>query len=358
MKVRQAVAKTGLYAPPLEGRAGGDLLLLDFNESTVPPPPQVVAAINGFLEAGRARVYPEYQPFLARLAAYAGVPEQQLILTNGSDQALDIIVRALVSEGDEVVFPRPGFAMIPQIAGVHGAKVVSPQYRPDMSFPVDEVLEAVTPRTRLIALTSPNNPTGTLVAPGELQAILERVADVPVLVDEAYFEYTGLTHVVFLARHDNLVITRTFSKAFALAGLRVGYAISNPAFIGELAKVRGPYDVNMLAVTAAATLLEQQTEWRGYIEEVMTRAKPMVERFFDEHGVPYFKGSANFMLVEPGDATDAYEFLKRNRILVRPQREPIAGTFRLSVGTVADMTRFMGVYSDYLGAPRATAQDE
>ena len=158
MKVRQAVAKTGLYAPPLEGRTDSDLLLLDFNESTVPPPPRVVAAINGFLEAGRARVYPEYQPFLAKLAAYAGVPEQQLILTNGSDQALDIIVRALVSEGDEVLFPRPGFAMIPQIAGVHGARMVSPQFRPDMGFPVEEVLEAVTPRTRLIALTSPNNP--------------------------------------------------------------------------------------------------------------------------------------------------------------------------------------------------------
>ena len=350
MKVRSAIAGMGTYAPPLEGRTGEDMLLLDFNESTAPPSAEVVAALVRFLEAGNVQRYPEYGPLTEKLSAYAGVAPGQILLTNGSDQALDVTLRSLLEAGDEMVFARPGFAMIPHFAQTLGAEVVGPDYREDMSFPYEEMLEAVTPRTRVIALIDPNNPTGTAIRGERIEAVLRAFPRVAVLVDEAYYEFTGVTCAPLIARHPNLVITRTFSKAFAMAGMRLGYVLSNPDFVAELHKVRGPYDVNVLAVKAAEAALDHPEGWREYVDEIMAEAKPMVERFFDERGVTYFKGAANFMLVRPDDRDAACEFLKSQRILVRPQGPPIGDTFRVSVGTVADMTRFMEAFARYLDA--------
>jgi histidinol-phosphate aminotransferase len=223
-----------------------------------------------------------------------------------------------------------------------------------MGFPFEEVLAAVTPRTRMIVVINPNNPTGTSAAPDQVRTLLERFPDVAVLVDEAYYEFAGNTVAAWIDRYPNLIVTRTFSKAFALAGLRLGYALSNAAFIGELHKIRGPYDVNMLAVCAAEASLDHPEAWQAYVREVMTRAKPMVERFLTEHGVAFFRGEANFMLVRPADVDAAYEHLRRNGILVRPQRGVVADMFRVSVGTVADMQRFMDVYARFLSAQPAT----
>ena len=348
MKVRGPVERMGTYDPPLEGRGEEHMLLLDFNESSQPPSAEVLRALEEAVRRPTLNHYPAYAAMMECLSGYAGVPQQQIILTNGSDQALDITIRALLAEGDEMVFPQPGFAMIPQVADVQGAVTVAVPYLPDMGFPFEEIMAAVTPRTRLIALINPNNPTGTRIAPEQIEAILTAHPEVAVLVDEAYHEFTGETAVPLLAAHHNLFITRTFSKAFALAGMRLGYVISNAEFIGHLYKVRGPYDINTLAITAAQAALEHPEPWRAYVGEVMQRAKPMVERFFDEYGVTYFRGAANFMLVRPDDRDGACAYLRGNGILVRPQKPPIGDTFRLSVGTAADMTRFMEVYSAYL----------
>lgn len=348
MKVREAIARIGFYEPPLEGREGEELLLLDFNESTQPPPKGVTDAMVRFLQQGSVNRYPAYSALTEKLAGYAGVSPEQIVLTNGSDQAIDIVLRSLLEPGDEMVFARPGFAMFTQVAGTLGAATVEIPYLPDMGFPYREMAAAVTGKTRLIVLINPNNPTGTAIESGQIEALLTRFPEVPVLVDEAYFEFTGATSVPLLARHDNLVILRTFSKAFAVAGLRLGYALAGPAFVRELHKIRGPYDVNALAVRGAEALLEHLDDLRLYTEEVMTRAKPMVEAFFAENGVAFFPGAANFMLVKPRDAKGACEFLLRRKVLVRPQKRPIEDTFRLSVGTVADMRRFIKVFAEYL----------
>ncbi len=348
MKVREAITRMGFYEPPLSERTGEEQLLLDFNESSLPPPPEVIEALIGFLRQGNIHRYPLSQGLVEKLARYAGAAPEEILITNGSDQALDVILRALLEAGDEMVFARPGFAMIPHIAETIGARVVSTQYRPDMGFPFEETLEAVSSSTRLIVLINPNNPTGTAIAPEAIEKILGTFPEIPVLVDEAYYEFNGDTSVPFIKRHANLVIARTFSKAFALAGLRLGYAVSNVDFIRELHKIRGPFDVNIMAIKAAEAMLDHMDQVRAYTREVMTQAKPMVERFFQEHGVTYFRGAANFMLVRPGNTREAYQFLKARKILVRPQPPPIADTFRLSVGTVEEMNRFLQVYAQYL----------
>ena len=357
MKVRSAIARMRAYNPPLEGRVERDYLLLDFSESTQPPSAHVVEALKSYIDSGRLRIYPSYGGFQGKLAAYAGVQPEQLILTNGSDSAIQLITHALLGEGDEVVMAKPGFFVTEACALAAGAKVVAPEYpRADMSFPLEGVLAAVTPRTRLIVVVSPNNPTGTTASLEQIETILRTHPDVPVMVDEAYYEFSGKTAVPLLARHDNLVITRTCSKAFALAGLRLGYALSNADFIAELHKVRIPYDVNSLAVVAAQAQLEHPEAWQDYVTEVMQRAKPMVERFLREHGVFFYPSEANFLLVRPDDAQAAADYLKAHDILVRPQRPPVADCFRMSIGTVAEMQRFMEVWSRYPGAHQSAAQ--
>ncbi len=348
MKVREAIEKMGFYDPPLGARSDSDMLMLDFNESTIPPSPEIIAELVRYLKDSDVQRYPLYGPLTEKLARYAGVAPDELILCNGGDQALDVVLRSLLEQDDEMVFARPGFAMIPHFAETFGARIIFTEYGEDMNFPFEETLRAVGPRTRLITIINPNNPTGTRVPEEQIRAILEAHPRVPVLVDEAYHEFSGETVVPLIGKHDNLVVIRTLSKAFAMAGMRLGYALSNRKFIRELHKVRGPFDVNVLAVKAAEASLDRPEGSRAYVEEVMTRAKPMVERFFDEHGVTYFKGAANFMLVRPGNRAEACRFLARHKILVRPQNTPIEDTFRMSVGTVADMKRFMQVYAQYL----------
>jgi histidinol-phosphate aminotransferase len=357
MKVRKAIQRMTAYHPPLEGRVERDYLLLDFSESTQPPAQPVVDALKAYIDTGRLRIYPSYGEFQGKLAAYAGVAPEQLLITNGSDSAIQLITHVLLGEGDEMVMARPRFFVTEACAQSAGAKVLGPDYaRADMAFPLEGVLAAVTPRTRLIVVVSPNNPTGTSASLEQIETLLRAHPDVPVMVDEAYYEFSGKSAVPLLARHDNLVITRTCSKAFALAGLRLGYALSNAEFIAELSKVRIPYDVNSLAVVAVTAQLEHPEAWQAYVAEVMQRAKPMVERFLREHGVFFYPSEANFLLVRPDDPHAAEDYLKGHDILVRTQRSPVADCFRMSIGTVAEMQRFMEAWARYPGVKRAAAQ--
>ncbi len=357
MKVRAAIQTMGAYNPPLEGRTERDYLLLDFSESTLPPDAAVTEAIRGFIDAGRLRMYPSYGRFVEKLAGYTGTPPERIIVTNGSDAAIQLITHALLEAGDEMIMAKPGFFVTESCALSCGAQVVSPPYRePDMAFPIEEIVAAVTPRTRLIVVVSPNNPTGTSASLEQIERLLKGHPDIAVLVDEAYYEFSGCTAAPLLRRYDNLIVTRTFSKAFALAGLRLGYALSSAAFIAELHKIRIPYDVNALAVVAAEAQLDHPQSWQAYVDEVMHSAKPMVERFLGEHGVFYFPSDANFLLVRPDDVQACHAYLKAHDILVRPQRAPVADTFRMSIGTVAQMRRFMEVYSQYSGARVAAAR--
>ncbi|MDH5753327.1 MAG: aminotransferase class I/II-fold pyridoxal phosphate-dependent enzyme, partial [Deltaproteobacteria bacterium] len=186
MKVRKAIRQMETYSPPLEMRAERDYLLLDFNESTQDPPQVVNQAIADCLAAGRLRKYPSYKGLIDGLSRYVGTPAENLLITNGSDSAIQVIMHALLEDGDEVVFPRPGFAIFRTTALTMGAQIVSPLYRePEMEFPLEEIKAAVTPRTRLIVVINPNNPTGTSPGPGQIEDLLKSFPEICVLVDEA-----------------------------------------------------------------------------------------------------------------------------------------------------------------------------
>jgi len=173
---------------------------------------------------------------------------------------------------------------------------------------------------------------------------------VPVLVDEAYFEFIGQTCVSLLPNYPNLIIIRTFSKALGLPSLRLGYVIARPDFIVHLKKIRGPYDVNLVAVLAAREQLNHPEHWQGVVRHLMDESKPALENYFDKQQVKYYSGAANFMLVEPHNIVKATTFLKENKILVRMMSAPISHTFRMSLRMMPDIQRFMEVYSKFLNS--------
>lgn len=349
-KVRDNIREMSPYSPPLEGRASKGYLLLDFNEMTSEISPKVKQALHEFVDSGRVQVYPEYGNLHGVVAEYAGCQPAEILVTNGSDQAIDVVMRAFVEKGDRVVIPSPSFAMEYQSALVQGATIEKPRYKEeDLSFPVEEVLSLLDTNPKLLVLCNPNNPTGGDISMESVRRILEKAKekDVAVLHDEAYFEFSGITAKDFIQDFDNLCVTRTLSKQFGLASVRAGYVMSQAQNIRELMKIRGPYDVNMFATTAIRAALSDVEYSRAYIQEIMKQAKPMLEEFFQKHSISFYPSRANFLLIRPNHPEEVLRILQEQGILVRSRRD-VPGTLRVSVGTVKDTERFIRAYGEIL----------
>ncbi|CAN2043092.1 Aminotransferase class I/II-fold pyridoxal phosphate-dependent enzyme [Candidatus Magnetomoraceae bacterium gMMP-1] len=349
IQVKPYISVMSLYSPPWSNMDRGEYLRLDLNENTQQPPEHVKAALKEYIDENRIQMYPEYDRFLSKLSQYSNVDENQLILTNGSDHAIEIILRAFLGPDDTMLVAQPEFPIFSQVAGVIGAKICGVPYGQDMSFLYNGFLEAVTTEIKLIVIINPNNPTGTDIPLAHIENILVKNPDIPVIVDEAYFEYTGITALDFMKSHSNLIITRTFSKAFAMAGLRLGYIIAHPDIISQFYKIRGPFDVNSCALIAAEAQIDFPDVWKDYIHEIMTVSKPYLEEFFNKNNILYYSGAAHFMLVQPNNRDKAVQYLKNHGILVRPMTaDSIKKTFRMNVGTLEQTKKFIEIYENFI----------
>lgn len=344
------------YAPPAaDRRAEFNGTLLDFNERTTPLPAAVVDELLVQLKKLPWQVYPEdCSNAQQALAEYCGVAAEQLLLTNGSDQAIDLIFRTFSQPRATVVIPKPSFTMFWQATDLLEQRVLSPQYHDDLSFPLQEVLALVDEQPQLVVLCTPNNPTGTSLRVAEIEQVVQTFPGSLVYVDEAYVEFAGETAVPLLARYPNLVISRTFSKAFGLASLRIGYILASAEHIAELNKVRKPYDVNAVAYIAVAAALKYQSAAQSYINEVTQQAKPFMEKFFTDNNIEFFSSAANFLLFKPKPAADGSQRdvntvaqqLAAAGFAVRPRSgAPIDGTIRLTIGTKTQMEEFAAAYT-------------
>jgi len=350
-KVKERIKKMSHYKPPLEGRSEKDYLLLDFNERTNEPSPKIKEALKKFVELGRLQIYPEYGDLEAKIAQYAGVPASQVMVTNGGDQGIDIICRAHLDEGDKVITPFPAFAMHCQSAGIQGAEPLEPAYKDDGTFPLEETLNLISDKVKLIILCNPNNPLGSSTSIEDVEKILMKAKDkdVAVLHDEAYFEFCGITCKDLIEKYDNLYIMRTFAKAFGLVAARAGYLISQKENIQELLKIRGPYDVNMFAKTAIIAALEDTKYMEDYVKEVMEKSKPKIEEFLREKKIFFYPSVANFLLLKVSNPQELIENFKLEGILVRSKSTPDGKeAIRVSIGTLKDTERFIKVYSKLL----------
>ena len=339
------IQKLSPYNPPLDGRRAYPGLLLNFNERTIPVAEKVRSKIRAFVDEGSMQIYPEYGDLCSKISNYAEVEKDQVMITNGSDQGIDLIFRTFTSKGDKVIIPSPSFAMFYQSAEVVGNKVVKPSYEKNgmMKFPLEEVLSEIDEETKLVVICNPNNPTGTLISVDEIEQITisARQVGAIVYVDEAYYEFSKVTASGLIDKYDNLIITRTFSKAFGLASLRIGYVLACKELIDELLKVRGPYDVNMIAAIGADEALNCLDDLNEYVDEVILEAKPIVESFLAEKSVKFFESGGNFILFEEGPDFNS-KMLKKNGALIRPRKKGLA---RLTIGTVSQMKKLLNFIS-------------
>jgi histidinol-phosphate aminotransferase len=320
------------YVPPTGGRL--DKLRLDFNENTVGCSPRVIERLKSVLAADLLTVYPDYTQVKAALAKHFRVAPDQLLLTNGTDEAIQVLINTYVDDGDEVIALRPSYAMYRFYAEVAGAKIVEVDYKaPALTFPLEAVLAAITPRTRAILIGNPNNPTGTATNLSGIEQILKAAPHAAVLIDEAYYEFFGVTALNLIWKYPQLFVSRTFSKVFGMAALRVGCLFSREANIKFLHKAQSPYSVNALAAIAAEAAVTDTAYVESYIAEALA-AREMLEVGFEKLNIDYVPGAANFVLGYFGDrAIEVRDALREQAILVRDRSYEIPGGVRITVGT-------------------------
>ncbi|HUI53363.1 MAG TPA: histidinol-phosphate transaminase [Bryobacteraceae bacterium] len=333
------------YVPPTAGRAGK--LRLDFNENTVGCSPCVTAAIQRYVAGDALAVYPEYAGAKEAIARYFQVKPEQFLFTNGTDEAIQVFLNTYVDDGQEVVLLKPSYAMYRFYAEVAGARIREVEYpRPGMEFPLQALLDAVTPETRAVLVANPNNPTGTGVSPAGIERILRRARKAAVLVDEAYYEFSGVTVLREIEHLPNLFVSRTFSKAFGMAALRLGCLFSHEANIAFLHKAQSPYSVNALAVAAAHAAVEDTGWVRDYVAEVLA-ARELLCAGLEKLGIAYVPSSANFVLGHFGvRALEVRDALRGGGILVRDRSYEAPGCVRITVGTREQTSKLLAAIEE------------
>lgn len=323
-----------------------DIVKLASNENPLGPSEKALSAVRDALP--ELCLYPDGNGFDLKqaLAARFEVGMDQITLGNGSNDVLEVIARCFADRDSEVVFSQYAFAVYPLVTQAIGATGISVPAKA-WGHDLDAMAAAVTDRTRLVFVANPNNPTGTVHEAGAVEAFLEKIpARVLVVLDEAYCEYLQGDQypdgVKLLSRFPNLIVCRTFSKAWGLAALRVGYSICSPEIADILNRVRQPFNVDTLALAAATAVLDDE----DYLErsrEVNAAGLQQLEQAFDRLGLDYIPSAGNFVAVDVGgQAQEIYQSLLSQGVIVRP----VAGYgmpnhLRVSVGLPAENERFI-----------------
>lgn len=340
--VRRAVEHIRLYHPPLEGRSAK--LRLDFNENTMGCSPEVLKALRK-LSFADVSMYPEQETVRCEFARYFAVDPDELLLSNGTDEALHLIAGTFLEPDDSVLLVEPTFAMYRFYSELAGARIQALRYASNLQFPTAHILQALRERSapRIFFLANPNNPTGNALEPAELRRILETAAKTMVVVDEAYFEYSGITILPWIRQHNNLVVTRTFSKAAGLAGLRLGCIFARRELASTFRKAQSPYPVNIAALVAVRAMIRDRGHMRRTLRE-FRRSRTELERGLAKLGIEFFPSAANFILLNLGDrAKTIVASLACAGTLIRDRSADFAGQgyVRITIGTVAQTRRVL-----------------
>ncbi len=335
---RTAVRDMAPYSPPTGGR--GDKLRLDFNENTVGCSPRVIDALRG-VTASQLTMYPEYADAVAEIAAFFEVSTDEFTLTNGTDEAIQLMMNTFVNPQDDVLMMRPSYAMYRFYAELAGANVREIEYDDDFRFPISRFMGEIRDETRAIFLANPNNPTGSGIEPQQIFGILDSARQAAVLIDEAYFEFSGVSVVHSLRDYPNLFICRTFSKAYGMAAMRCGCLFSCTENMRWVRKAQSPYSVNTMAVVAARAAIQDREYVAGYVAEVLA-ARELACIGLAKLGIRFFPSRANFVLFEAGDrAIPIRDALRERGVLVRDRSYEIPGCVRVTVGTREQVSRFL-----------------
>ncbi len=337
------------YHPPLAGRDG---LRLDFNENTSGCSPCVLDRLRS-LDPEQLVKYPEREPVEAVVAEFLKLSSPEVLLTNGVDEAIHLLCETYLEPGDEVVIVVPTYSMYRIYTMAAGAEVVSVEAGSEFAFPAEELSRRVSKRTRLICIANPNNPTGTVADPEELLQIVRSAPEAAVLVDEAYFEFYGKTMLAERSASRNLFVARTFSKAYGLAGLRLGVLAGDAEQMKAVRRVASPYNVNAVALACLPAALADQEYVARYVDEVL-EGRRRLEAFLKANDVPFWPSEANFILMRAGETkARAAKFVSAMRdrgILVRDRSgDPgCEGCVRITLGLREQVDRLLAAMPEAL----------
>jgi histidinol-phosphate aminotransferase len=340
LPTRRAILDRRTYEPPGEGRA--DKLRLDFNENTAGCSPKVQRALAK-LTPKLLSMYPEYERGTRRLARHFGVAYEELLLTNGGDDALRLFFDAFVDAGTTAVIVEPTFPMYRYWGEVAGAQLQPLRYSADMEFPTDAVLQSLSAKPRVLFICNPNNPTGTLIPIETIEKILQAATQTAVVLDEAYAEFSGVTVIPLIHQYPHLFVARTFSKAAGLAGLRLGAVIAHADSLAILRRATAPFPVNVAALAAAEAAVSDPKTMKLYIKNIL-RTRAWFEKELHKLGVKTWPSAGNFLLADFGpDGSEMSAHLHaKHGILLRDRSKDIgSGIIRVSIGTQKEMERLL-----------------
>jgi histidinol-phosphate aminotransferase len=328
------------------------IIKLASNENPLGPSPKAMEAMRAALE--KAHLYPDGRGFYLckAVATKLGLAPENVILGNGSNEALEFLGHAFLNSGDDVIASQYAFVVYKLIATLFGARTIevpSPDYQQDL----DGMLAALTPKTRLIFVPNPNNPTGTLVSQRAINHFVSHVPErVVVVFDEAYFEFLDRPPdtLRFVREGRNVVVLRTFSKIHGLAGLRIGYAVGPPDLIEVLHKTRQPFNVNSIAQVGALAALEDDEHQRE-TKRVVDEGRAYLHEQFANMKIPFVPATANFVMVNVGDGNAVFERLLRQNVIVRPLKGyNLLEWVRISVGTMEENKKCVAALREVMKA--------
>jgi len=339
LPVRPAILNRHTYEAPAEGRA--DKVRLDFNENTSGCSPAVRRALAK-LTNKQVSMYPEYQEPSKRLARHFGMRPEELLLTNGGDDALRVFFDTFVEPRTSILICEPTFPMYRYYAEIYGARVSVQRYGSEMEFPLEGVLTALRKKPRVVFIANPNNPTGTLLKPKEILRILEAASRTVVVLDEAYAEFAGFTAVPWVRKYPHLFVARTFSKVAGLAALRLGAVIGCSESLALVRRAMPPFPVNLAALVAAEAAVKDRATMSSYVREVQ-RSRVWLTIELEKLGVKTFPSAGNFLLANFGRAGPGlFRKLEKRGILLRDRSKDMGSGFvRITIGTAAEMNRLM-----------------
>jgi histidinol-phosphate aminotransferase len=339
--VRPVIAAMAGYTPGEQPRAGDRVVKINTNENPFPPSPRVMAAIAG-IEPEWLRRYPDpnADAFRAAAAAVHQVDPDWLIAGNGSDDILAVAMNTFLSCGDSVVCPEPTYSLYPVLAELQGVRHLATAWREGWKLPTDDLIAA---GGQAIFLANPNAPSGTVVAPADIEDLLKRFSGL-VLVDEAYADFAEDNCLGLVKKYENLLLVRTLSKGYSLAGLRFGYGIAQPQVIREMNKAKDSYPCDAISIVAATAAISDQAYARQTWQHVRGERARLAEELV-ALGYEVLPSQANFLLATcpRGNARQIYQGLKQQGILVRYFDKPgLTDKLRISIGTSQENNALLG----------------
>jgi len=340
--VKQKSHLDDIYRSPAEKFDRTRYLRLDKNENTCNIPAPLLEIIKSEITPELISSYPQVYPLYEKLGRVLGLDEACLLLTAGSDAAIKNVFEVFVYPGDEIIIPEPTYAMYEIYARLYQGVLQKVPYGDDLTFSMEEVYKKITDRTKLIALANPNSPTGCVLDQQELVDLITYAEekDILILVDEAYYPYYPQTVIKYIARYRNLIVTRTFSKAYGLASLRLGFAAANPDTIRALTKFRPIYETNGLAVLFGSLLLDHPEVVSRNVSDI-TQGREFLIKEMEGVGFPCYPSHTNFLNIRIGQklVIPLTDYLKSQGILIKPgyDHPALKECIRVTIGPVCQM---------------------